>query len=185
MARNRDGYALPDHKSNTYQVLSGGVGAHSTRTRDLMTFIEPRRAVSDFILANYASVVTPLGGRLYPNAGHPRIVEITTVETPECYVAGILQPTALVVDDGENRLGVHRLGAEIYFRILIWQWEGRDIIDEMAEQLGIQLQDQVLTTLPGAYYFQWAGRSPSSLSDPSQNNAPMAWVRFQMARILR
>ena len=147
-------------------------------------FIEPRRAVSDFILANYGAIVAPLAGRLYPNAAAPKISQITQIDTPEAYVEGMIHPTGLVISDGSIRLGVHALGRETYFRIIFWQYSGREVIEEMVEKLGAALQDQVLSTLPGAFYFQWAGDSPSSLDDPSQNNAPMAWVRFQMARIV-
>jgi len=153
-----------------------------------MTFIEPRIAVANYILQSHADIVPEIGTRLYPNTIVPdrdKVQAITVNDTPECFVEGVLLPTGLVISDGSIRFGPHELGTEIFFRVVFWQYDGRGIIDRVVDELGVAMQGERLPALSGSYTFQWAGNSPSSLDDPSLMNAPMAWVRFQMARVLR
>lgn len=88
-------------------------------------------------------------------------------------------PTMLVQDDGSFPSLTHDRAATQTFRLILWQYSGRDVIDGALKRAFELLQG--ITFSSGSlwvYQLQWAGDGPN-LKDGALNDAELGWSRWQ------
>lgn len=136
------------------------------------------------LLHGDVTMLASLAGGIWPQEDE-QASAMTREDYPTAFDSqGLIKPTALVQDDGSFSLPTHDRVLTETFRIILWQYSGRDVIDGALKRIfellqGVHLQADTLWV----YQLQWAGNGPN-LKDGALNDAELGWSRWQ-AVVLR
>lgn len=130
-------------------------------------------------LRDEGSLLASLAGGIWPTTDQ-QASAMTREDFPLAFDdQGLIKPTMLIQDDGSFSLPTHDRLAMVTFRLILWQYSGRDVIDGACKRVFDLLQGQTVTTSSfWIYELQWAGDGPN-LKDGALNDAELGWSRWQ------